>query len=157
MSRVLALDFGTRRIGAALSDPTRRFASPLEVYERKSEQHDAAHYRRLVEDEGVTRIVVGLPLHTSGDEGESARLARAFGAWLANVTNVPIVFHDERYTSRMADEVLRTPGVKRKDRSARRDMIAANVLLQSYLDAGCPESELPAAPLADCEDTSCEP
>jgi putative Holliday junction resolvase len=156
MSRVLGLDFGTRRVGAALSDPSRSIATPLEVHERTTPERDAAHYRKLIEEEGIERIVVGLPLHTGGSEGELAGLARAFGRWIGEVTGRAVVFFDERYTSIQADEILRTPGVRRKDRKSRRDMLAAQILLQGYLDAGCPAVEPPASSLLDAEDDSCE-
>src|SRR6478735_11651507 len=136
MARILGIDFGTRRVGAALSDPRGLIATPLETYERRDERQDAAHYRRLVEDEGVERIVIGLPLHTGGSEGTSAELARAFGRWLESVTNRPVVFRDERYTSVEADGLMRDSGLAKKGRKARRDMLAAQILLQGYLDAG---------------------
>ena len=151
MGRILAIDFGTRRVGAAISDPRGAIASPLETYERRTSALDFAHYRRLVEAEGIERIVVGLPLHTSGGEGTSAELARAFGAWLATATDRPVTFFDERYTSVEADVLLGSTGLAKKDRKAKRDMIAALVLLQSYLDAGAPIVESAARPLDDPE------
>jgi putative Holliday junction resolvase len=152
MGRILAIDFGTRRVGAALSDPRALIASPLETYERRSPLLDAAHYRQVVEDEGVDRIVVGLPLHTSGAESESATLARGFGAWLGQVTSRPVHFFDERYTSVEADALLRDSGLAKRARKERRDMLAALVLLQAYLDAGAPEHEPPARSLDDAEE-----
>ncbi|MDB5351122.1 MAG: RNAse H-fold protein YqgF [Planctomycetota bacterium] len=149
MGRILGLDFGTRRVGAALSDPSGWIASPLEVYERQATDRDAEHYRRLIEDEQIDRIVVGLPLHTSGREGESAILAREFGAWLGEVTGRTVSYHDERYTSHEADDAMRATGMKAKDRRARRDMLAAQIMLQAYLDAGSPTTETSAAPLDD--------
>lgn len=149
MSRVLGIDYGTRRVGAAVSDPTRTIASPLEVYERSSRERDASHYRELVAEEGVARIVVGLPLHTGGGESELSRQARNFGRWLAEVTERPVAFADERYTTRQADELLMDHGFRRKGRKERRDMLAAQILLQAYLDAGCPEGEAPGLPLED--------
>lgn len=148
MGRILALDFGTRRVGAALSDPRWRIATPLEVHERRSPDLDARHYRALVEDEGVERLVVGLPVHTSGREGESAALARAWGDWLARATGLPVVFLDERYTTSEAEHALRAQGLNKRDRQARRDMVAAQILLQAYLDAGAP-LEIPAASALD--------
>lgn len=147
--RVLGLDFGTKRVGAALSDPRRQIASPLEVYERRTPTLDARHYRELVEDEGVTRIVVGLPLHTGGGEGDLARLAREFGLWMANETGRPVSHYDERYSSVEAENLMRSSGLKLRDRKARRDMLAAQILLQAFLDAGCPLAEMPGTPLSD--------
>ena len=149
MTRILGLDFGTRRVGAALSDPGRSIATPLEVYERKAPGRDADHYRAVVREHDVDRIVVGLPLHTGGGESESSAQARRWGAWLAGVTGLPIVFFDERYTSVDAEDVLRSAGIKLQKRKDKRDMLAARILLQNYLDAGCPVIEGPPAPLAD--------
>ena len=148
-TRILGLDYGTRRIGAAVSDPRRSIATPLEVYERRNIQRDAAHYQTLVKEHDVDRIVVGLPLHTGGGEGGLAKQARIFGLWLTEQTGIPVVYQDERYSTVDADEVLRSAGFKVKDRKAKRDMLAARILLQNYLDAGCPDDEAPALPLSD--------
>jgi putative pre-16S rRNA nuclease len=149
MNRVLGLDFGTRRVGAAVSDPRRLIATPLEVRERRDPVQDARHYRELVREHEVDRIVIGLPVHTGGREGTSAARARAFGAWLAGVTGLPVLYYDERYTSVDAEDALIAAGVKRQKRKGLRDMLAARILLQDYLDAGCPETVAPATPLAD--------
>ena len=137
-TRVLGIDFGTRRVGAAISDPRRKISSPLEVYERRDPAQDARHYRSLVEDHEVDLIVVGLPLHSGGAESESSRKARAWGAWLAEATGVSLTFFDERNTSIYADEILIDVGFKYRQRKGKRDMLAATILLQNFLDAGCP-------------------
>lgn len=152
MGRILGIDYGLRRVGAALSDPGRSIASPLEVYERRGPRVDARHYRELVDEERIERIVVGLPVHASGEEGESARAARAFGTWLSEVTGRPVVYCDERYTTTIAEEILRESGVRASKRKALRDQLAAQILLQGYLDAGCPEMTTPPAPLDDATD-----
>lgn len=154
MGRVLGLDFGLKRVGAALSDPGRSIATPLETYERRDQTQDARHYKALVQDEEVDRIVIGLPVHTSGRESEIAAKARAWGAWLGSVTGAPVFYHDERYSSALADEVLIDSGVKgrKRKRKGLRDMLAARILLQDYLDAGCPETEAPSRPIADVEE-----
>ncbi len=149
MPRVLGLDFGTRRIGAAVSDPRRVIATPLEVYERRDPTQDARHYQNLVQEHEIDRIVIGLPLHTGGREGTSASLARIWGDRLAEVTRLPVTYFDERYTTFEAEDALIAAGLKRSKRKGLRDMLAAQILLQNYLDAGCPDHEAPAAPLAD--------
>ncbi len=149
MGRILGIDFGTRRVGAALSDPRHQIASPLEVYERRDPRQDARHYAKLVSEEEIDAIVVGLPLHTGGGEGELAALARKFGRWLGETTARPVVFFDERYTSVAAEEALRSAGLSPKERKARRDMLAAQILLQDYLDAGCPREDSAPSPLED--------
>ncbi len=156
-TRVLGIDFGTRRVGAAVSDPRRVIATPLEVYERRDPSRDAAHYLAIVREHDVDRIVIGLPLHSNGGESDSSAQARRWGAWLAGVTALPVFFYDERYTTVDADDVLRSAGIKLKDRKARRDMLAARILLQNYLDDGCPEGEPPATPLADAPEAGPDP
>jgi putative Holliday junction resolvase len=149
MGRVLGIDFGVRRVGAAISDPGRTIATPLEVYERKDPAQDARHYKNLVAEDEIDRVVIGLPVHTTGREGESAARARAWGAWLAEVTGLPVVYYDERYTTVLAEDVLIEVGFSRQKRKGMRDMLAARILLQGYLDAGCPETIERPAPLAD--------
>jgi putative Holliday junction resolvase len=156
MARILGLDYGTRRVGAALSDPGRRIAFPAEVYVLRGPGPDARHYRELIQENEVERIIVGLPLHTSGREGQLAALSRAFGDWLAAVTGRPVIYYDERYTTVEAEQRLIAAGLKRRKRKALLDQLAAQIMLQSYLDAGCPEAEAPAAPLADADEASSE-
>jgi putative Holliday junction resolvase len=151
MSRILGLDFGTRRVGAALSDPRGLIATPLEVYQRRDKVQDARHYQELVTEHEVDRIVVGLPLHTGGGEGTSAAQAREWGGWLGEVTGLPIVFHDERYTTVDAEDLLRAAGVRLARRAGKRDMLAAQILLQNYLDAGAPTAEPPPRPIDGAE------
>jgi putative Holliday junction resolvase len=149
MGRVLGLDFGIKRVGAALSDPRRQLATPREVYARRSEELDARHYADLVRADQVDQIVIGLPLHTGGSESELSLMARRWGAWLANATGRRVTFFDERYSTVEAEAILRAHGFSLKERKARRDMLSAQILLQAYLDAGCPATEAPAEPLAD--------
>lgn len=152
MGRLLGLDFGTKRVGAALSDARRAIATPLEVYERKDKARDAEHYRAIVAEYDVERLVVGLPLHTGGGEGDLAELARGWGEWLAGATGRPVTFFDERYTSVDAEESLRGHGLRARKRKGLRDMLAARILLQNFLDAGCPVVEAEPAPLEDAAD-----
>lgn len=149
MGRVLGLDFGTKRVGLAISDPRRSIATPLEVYDRRDRDRDSKYFRRIVGEHEVDQIVVGLPLHTGGNEGVSSRLARGWGRWLGEVTGLPVAFFDERYTTVEAEESMIAAGLKRHKRVGLRDMLAARLLLQNYLDAGCPVEEAPATPLAD--------
>ena len=90
--------------------------------------------------------MVGLPVHTDGREGVKAVEARAFGRWLAETTGLPVVFWDERFSTVEAESALWQAGLTHKRRKARRDRVAAQILLQAYLDAGCP-GEAAAGPL----------
>jgi putative Holliday junction resolvase len=138
-TRILGVDYGTVRLGLAVSDPDRKIAFPLETYTRRGSDADAAHFRALIEEEQIGLIVVGLPIHLSGREGQKAGEARAFAKWLGAVTGLPIAFADERFTTVEAESALWEAGLTHKKRKARRDKIAAQMLLQAYLDAGCPE------------------
>ncbi|HEX8753268.1 MAG TPA: Holliday junction resolvase RuvX [Solirubrobacterales bacterium] len=128
--RVLALDHGTVRIGCALSDPTGTLATPLPVIEPP----EARAVAELVREHGVEEVVVGLPLHLSGEEGSQAALARTFCGELEAMLDVPVATYDERLTSRMAD------ASRRGGAAASRDSIAAAHLLETYL-ASRPSAE----------------
>ncbi|HTI49484.1 MAG TPA: Holliday junction resolvase RuvX [Planctomycetaceae bacterium] len=133
--RLLGLDFGTKRVGLALSNAEQTIATPVETYQRRDQIQDARYLRQKVEEFTVVGLVVGLPVHMSGDEGEKAREAREYGAWAADVTNLPLALCDERYTTAQADELLRGAALSPKQRKARRDMLAAQILLQTYLES----------------------
>lgn len=133
--RLLGLDYGTKRVGLALSNPEQTIATPLETYQRRDQAQDGRYLARVVEENRVAGLVVGLPVHMSGDEGEKAREARAFGTWAASVAKRPVVFHDERYSTALAEEHLRAAHLTPKKRQLLRDKLAAQVLLQSYLES----------------------
>jgi len=134
--RLLGLDYGTRRIGVAVCDDMQIIASPLENYTRASEEADSHFLRDVVSEYRVVGIVVGLPVHMSGDEGGKAAEARAFGDWVSGITSLPVAYRDERYTSSMADDHLRAAGVPRGRRKELRDKIAAQIILQSFIESG---------------------
>jgi putative Holliday junction resolvase len=89
--RLLGVDPGKVRIGLAVTDPDRKLAFPLSVHQRRSPEHDAAFFQKLVKEEQIVQIVVGLPVHLDGRESTSAREARAFGKWLGDATHLPVV------------------------------------------------------------------
>jgi putative Holliday junction resolvase len=121
--RVLALDHGTVRVGAAICDPTGTLCTPLPVIEPPEPRSVV----ELVREREVERIVVGLPVHLSGEEGSQAALARTFADELSALLDIPVDTYDERLTSRMAD-ASRRAGAK-----AARDSLAAVHLLEDYL------------------------
>ncbi len=133
--RIAGIDFGTVRIGIALTDPGRSIASPLENYTRRGQERDAERFTRLAADEDVTLFVVGLPLHLDGGESEKSREARRFGQWLAEVTGVPVEFFDERFTSVEAEQLLLAAEMTKKRRKKRTDMLAAQIMLAAYLES----------------------
>ena len=121
--RVLALDYGTARIGCAISDPSGTLATPLPVIEPPVPSAVAD----LAAEHEVERVVVGLPLHLSGEEGAQAALTRGFCAELEALLDVPVETYDERLTTRMAE------ASKREGAAAPPDSLAAAHLLQAYL------------------------
>jgi putative holliday junction resolvase len=130
--RVLALDHGSARCGAAISDPSGTVATPVAAVERPDTKKGLAEVARLARESEAERIVVGLPLTLAGREGEQAERARTFAERLAGKVSVPVELHDERMTTRLAE---RTGG--RGDADSR----AAAHLLESYLaraGAGAP-------------------
>lgn len=134
VTRYVALDHGTRRIGVAVADSEMRmaFARPA-IVARRAE--DAA--RRVVElarAEGAPCIIIGLPLHADGSEGEQAAAARAFGARLTSL-GLQVGFHDERLSSWQASTELAASGAAADRRSGKLDSAAARVILQDYLDS----------------------
>ena len=144
-TRLLGVDYGSVRIGLAVTDPGRKIAFPLVTFQRNDAEQDAAYFREVAAREEIAEFVVGLPVHLSGREGQKAAEARAFGRWLAAVTSLPVTFWDERFTTVEAEDLLWGAGLSHKRRKARRDQVAAQIMLQSYLDAGCPPEQPPRA------------
>lgn len=133
--RLLGVDFGTVRVGLAVSDPDRILASPLDTYTRQNPDADAAYFQRVVKAEQIVGMVIGLPISLNDTEGPKAKEARAFAERLAEVTSLPVAFVDERFTSSIAEDALIAGGVKRDKRKGKRDRIAAVLILQGYLDS----------------------
>ncbi|WP_171187731.1 Holliday junction resolvase RuvX [Alienimonas chondri] len=140
--RVLGLDHGKVRIGVAASDTGQEYAAAVETYVRTDPGADAAFFKTLKREYDPVAVVVGLPLHFGGEESGSSGGARAFGKWIRGVLKLPVVYHDERCTSAAADDLMRAAGVTgRNATKSARDKLAAQILLQSYLDARRPPKE----------------
>lgn len=132
-SRILALDYGTKRIGVALSDELRWTAQPLETFERRSVSQDIAHIVSLIERHEVGLVLLGLPLRLDGGEGPAVQAMRDFATHLESGVPVPVVLWDERMTTKAAEDLLIAADVSRKKRKGAIDRVAAAILLQSYL------------------------
>lgn len=133
--RVAALDLGEKRIGVAVSDPTRTIASPHAVVKRRSRAVDFARFARLIEEQQIALLVIGLPITLGGQEGLRAAWARDYAADLGHHIDIPIVFWDESLTTVAAEEALRAQGRRGKKVKERVDAVAATLILQAYLDA----------------------
>jgi putative Holliday junction resolvase len=137
--RYLALDIGNRRIGVAVSDELGLTAQPVLTLERKRSgiaRDDLRSLARLARRFGVVGIVVGNPVHLSGDLSPQAEKTQAFAAALGELTGLPIRLWDERLTSREAHQILYEAGHARQDHRRVVDQVAATLILQSFLDEG---------------------
>jgi putative holliday junction resolvase len=131
--RVLGVDYGSRRIGLALSDPLGLTAQPLAVLTNR-EKTIWSEVLEVVRRYGVTRIVLGLPRRLSGEEGPAAEEVRAFGERLAQSTGVPVDYVDERLTTAAAQRVLSETDMSGAKKRAVVDKLAAALILQTWLD-----------------------
>lgn len=127
--RCLGIDYGRRRIGLALSDPTLLIASPLVIIENRGIKKTTAQIIDIMRQHEVGQIVVGLPLHANGDESEMSREARQFGQVFVDL-GYSVTWIDERYTSMTAEEMIGN-NPRRKELV---DKVAASIILQIYLD-----------------------
>jgi len=131
--RVLALDVGSRTIGLAVSDPLGITAQGLETIRRKNKRTDLAALAKVIAENGVVEIVVGLPLRMSGQEGTQAEKMREFVAVIEKQFGLPVSLIDERLTSVEANRVLRESEMSIKKRAGAVDRLAAVLILQSFL------------------------
>lgn len=133
MPRILAVDWGERRIGLAVSDPRGIIATGLSTVEARSAEQAVTRVIELAREHEVERIVVGLPLLMSGERGKAAELAQTFADALAAKSGLPVDTYDERLTSALSERRLRELGVRTGHARARVDQGAAVALLESYL------------------------
>ena len=133
--RILGIDYGTRRVGLALSDELKMIAQPLEFVPAEPAQGVVDRLRAILAEKPVELILVGMPRNMDGTYGPAAEKVRTFVEVLAKELPVPIKTWDERLTSAQANRVLIAADVKRKDRKQVVDKMAAAILLQSYLDS----------------------
>ena len=130
----LGLDIGEKRIGVAIADPEGFLAIPLTVIERVGEEADLKAILDLANEHGARRIVVGLPRSLDGSIGKQAERVLSFSRVLSQRTDIPVDTWDERLSTVAAERLLSDAGVKSDKRRARRDAMAAAIILQSYLD-----------------------
>lgn len=129
----MSIDFGEKRIGLAISDPDGRVAIPFQTITRRSDEQAAAAIAAIAAQEGIERLVVGLPRTLEGGEGAAARRARSFSRRLAGATGLVPILVDEALTSVEAEERLRSRGLSPKRRKELVDAVAAQILLEEAL------------------------
>jgi len=135
--RIMGLDFGSKTVGVAISDPLLITAQAKEIIRRDREnklRQTLARIEELCTEYEVSEIVLGLPLHMNGDEGVRAQLSREFKESVERRTGLPVHMLDERLTTVEADEIMMEVGIRRENRKEYVDMIAAQIILQDYLD-----------------------
>lgn len=137
--RLVGIDFGMKRIGIAISDPMRSFATPLERLDRSgnNEKDVSLLINQLKERGEIEAFVIGLPLHLDGKESTMSQAAREFGQILHKKTGIACEFVDERMTSKAAEGILIEQSMKRKKRAQAVDVVSASLILQTYLDLNC--------------------
>lgn len=136
--RILGLDFGSRTVGVAVSDPLKITAQGVEIIRRKDEnklRQTLARIEELVKEYNAERIVLGLPKNMNNTMGERVDKTMEFKASLERRTGLEVVMWDERLTTVAADQAMIEAGIRRENRKDYVDMIAASLILQGYLDS----------------------
>ena len=131
MTRILGVDYGSKRVGLAISDGIGLTARPLATVGRREL---ASTLRALADEFEIAEVVVGLPTSLSGNEGPSAAAARELADEIAEILGVDPSFVDEKFTTKLAESSLLEAGMKRRDRKETVDRVAAAIILQTYLD-----------------------
>lgn len=133
--RIIGLDIGEKRIGVAVSDPSGVVATPLAVLDAARTLGDGRELQRLVDDYEAEELLVGLPLTMEGAEGPQAARIRIVAQRLGELVGLPVVYLDERLSSKEASRRMRETGASEKAQRGSKDMIAASIVLQAYLDS----------------------
>jgi putative Holliday junction resolvase len=133
--RIMGIDYGTKRIGVAVSDPSCTMAHPLDTVPVRTDGSHVEQLGKIARDYGITQVVVGLPINMDGSLGESAKKATEFSQALQHSLNMPVELWDERLSTSEAHDLLIRLEVKGRKRKRIIDKIAAGIILQSYLEA----------------------
>jgi len=133
--RVLAVDYGTKRIGLALSDALRITAQPYRTLERSGDEALLQTFAEIAQRENVSEILIGLPKRLDGSLGDMAKEAKAFGQRLKELIEIPVRYWDERFSTHAAERALLEGDASRKKRKQVIDKTAAAWILQGYLDS----------------------
>lgn len=137
--RLMGLDFGSKTVGVAVSDPLMLTAQGVEIIRRKDEnklRQTLARIEELIVQYEVTEIVLGYPKNMNDTEGERAKLSLEFKEKLERRTGLPVHMWDERLTTVEADNIMIEAGIRREDRKTYVDMIAAQLILEGYMEYG---------------------
>ncbi len=133
--RKMGVDYGDKRIGIALSDLLCIISSPYEVYQNRGEEETLKHLDKIIKENDVDEVALGLPINMDGSEGERAKIHREFGQKLESYSGVKVYFIDERLTSAEAEDILISSGVRREKRKELIDKISAQIILQTFINS----------------------
>jgi putative Holliday junction resolvase len=131
---ILGIDYGTKKIGLALSDRSWLIASPFKVIPNNKFTNVAIEIFKIVDEEKIDLIVIGLPINLDGSTSKMQQAAMQFGRNLIKIKDINIYFYDERYTSKKADELMLSADLSRQKRAEKIDKIAATIMLQNFLE-----------------------
>ncbi len=132
--RILAIDYGEKIFGLAISDEEWKFSFPLKNYRRKSNEEDILFLKNLIMERNIVKIIFGNPLNSKREESKMSKRVREFAKKLAVNIRVEIGFYDETFTTKEAELILREYGFKEKKMKGKKDSIAASFILSSYLE-----------------------
>ncbi len=133
--RFLGIDYGEKNIGLALSDELGIIVRSLGKYKRKDKKRDKDYFLKLIKEYNIQKIIIGLPLRMDGTKGTQARRVEEFGAWLHEITSLPVNYWDERLSTKQAIDILRDRNVEYKKGKKLKDQISAAIILSSYLES----------------------
>ncbi len=131
--RILAIDWGERRIGLSISDPSGILVTPLPFIENKGKDVSLEKIKEIIEEYRVERIVMGIPKDINGELGKKAKNYKKIGEKIEKETGIPLDFFDERYTTQLAERILREHPKKKTKRKKLKDSLSASIILEGYL------------------------
>lgn len=132
---ILGIDYGKRKLGFAISDPSQNISVPLEIASFDKEDQKIAYIISMIEKHKICGIVIGKPVNMDGTASEGSRLIQKFAHFLADSCKLPIFLQDERLTTRAAHSLLKSAGINRKDRDELDDQISASLILETVIDS----------------------
>ncbi len=133
--RVLAIDWGEKRVGVSVSDPFGILVTPLPYIENKGKKQVIEKLKEIIKENEIETIVMGIPKDIKGGLGEKGEIYKKIGKEIENKTQVKVEFFDERYSSRLAERILREHPKKKAKRKELRDSLSASIILEGYLQS----------------------
>jgi putative holliday junction resolvase len=131
--RIMAIDYGEKRVGIALSDPMQIFSKPFRVL--RNDKDIFENLKKIIREQNIQKIVLGLPVHPDGNESAKTAEVRQFAEQIQTQITTPLSFFDERYTTQDARKILIEEGCSVEDSKEKIDMYAASVILRNYLES----------------------